>query len=317
VALGVTPLRVGQEAYWLDQIARDRCEYYSGKGESPGWWAGSLAERAGLQGVTSEGAVRRLFAGQDPVTGQQRVAPVWRADQRMRGVAPAATAGAGVGAGAGDPQEGSGFLRAGDRSAPMTFRLIEQEKAHHAVSQLCRVLGVSRAGFYAWQGRPPCARVVADRQLTERIREVHQRSRATYGAPRIHAELRLDHGLHVGRKRVSGVQPHETGAASSLLNVTQQIGGSLGLSILVTVFGAASRNEATNQVGQFLANASPKLQARFQQTGQLPAAYADQVLAHGISTSFQVAVVFAILALAVALVVVRARTPHEVPVGSS
>jgi conjugative relaxase-like TrwC/TraI family protein len=84
VALGVTPLRVGQEAYWLEQIARDRCEYYSGKGESPGWWVGSLAERAGLRGVASEEAVHRLFAGQDPVTGEQRVAPVWRGDPRSK-----------------------------------------------------------------------------------------------------------------------------------------------------------------------------------------------------------------------------------------
>jgi hypothetical protein len=84
LALGVTPLRVGQEAYWLDQIARDACEYYSGKGESPGWWAGSLADRAGLEGVASEEAVHRLFAGQDPLTGEQRVAPVWRADPRSK-----------------------------------------------------------------------------------------------------------------------------------------------------------------------------------------------------------------------------------------
>jgi conjugative relaxase-like TrwC/TraI family protein len=84
VALGVTPLRVGQESYWLEQIARDRCEYYAGKGESPGWWAGSLAERAGLEGVAGEEAVHRLFAGQDPVTGEQRVAPVWRSDPRSK-----------------------------------------------------------------------------------------------------------------------------------------------------------------------------------------------------------------------------------------
>jgi conjugative relaxase-like TrwC/TraI family protein len=84
VALGVTPLRVGQEAYWLDQIARDACEYYAGKGESPGWWLGSLAERSGLEGEASEAAVHRLFAGQDPVTGEQRVAPVWRADPRSK-----------------------------------------------------------------------------------------------------------------------------------------------------------------------------------------------------------------------------------------
>jgi EmrB/QacA subfamily drug resistance transporter len=115
----------------------------------------------------------------------------------------------------------------------------------------------------------------------------------------------------------SGVPPHETGAASSLLNVMQQVGGSLGLSILVTAFGTASRTEATRLVGQFLATAPPEAQSQFQQTGQLPAPYADQVLAHGISTSFQLAVVFAALALAVALVVVRARTPQEVPIESS
>jgi conjugative relaxase-like TrwC/TraI family protein len=84
LALGVTPLRVGQEAYWLDQIAHDRCEYYSARGESPGWWAGALAERAGLAGVASDQAVHRLFAGQDPATGEQRVAPLWRADPRSK-----------------------------------------------------------------------------------------------------------------------------------------------------------------------------------------------------------------------------------------
>jgi hypothetical protein len=83
VALGVTPLRVG-EAYWLDHIARNACEYYAGKGESPGWWLGSLAERAGLQGEASEEAVHRLFAGQDPTTGEQRVAPAWRSDPRSK-----------------------------------------------------------------------------------------------------------------------------------------------------------------------------------------------------------------------------------------
>jgi MFS family permease len=111
---------------------------------------------------------------------------------------------------------------------------------------------------------------------------------------------------------VSGVPPNEAGAASSLLNVMQQVGGSLGLSILVTAFGTASRNEATNQVANFLRTAPPEAQAQFQQTGQLPAPWADQVLAHGISTSFQLAVVFAALALAVALVVIRTATPEAV-----
>jgi len=104
---------------------------------------------------------------------------------------------------------------------------------------------------------------------------------------------------------VAGVPPHEAGAASSLLNVMQQVGGSLGLSILVTVFGTASRNEASAQVAEFLRTAPPDAQAQFQQTGQLPAPWADQILAHGISTSFQLAVVFAAIALAVAVFVIR------------
>jgi EmrB/QacA subfamily drug resistance transporter len=106
---------------------------------------------------------------------------------------------------------------------------------------------------------------------------------------------------------VSGVAPRESGAASSLLNVMQQVGGALGLSILVTVFGTASRNEATNQVARFLADATPQLRAQFAQTGQLPAPYAANILAHGISTAFLLAVAFAVLALAVSVVVVRAR----------
>ncbi|HEY2958699.1 MAG TPA: MFS transporter [Actinomycetota bacterium] len=109
---------------------------------------------------------------------------------------------------------------------------------------------------------------------------------------------------------VSGVERHESGAASSLLNVMQQVGGSLGLSILVTVFGTASRNEARNQLAHFLADATPQLRAQFAQTRQLPAQYAANVLAHGISTAFLMAVAFAALALAVSLVVVRTRAPE-------
>ena len=75
MALGVTPLRVGQEAYWLDQIAHDRCEYYSGKGESPGWWAGSLAERVGLEGVAEELDGRRRPHRAEATAGGQRTHP--------------------------------------------------------------------------------------------------------------------------------------------------------------------------------------------------------------------------------------------------
>ena len=78
-------------------------------------------------------------------------------------------------------------------------------KAHQAsypVTTRCRVLGVSTRGYYAWLKRPPSARARKDGQLTERIRKIHNRSKGTYGAPRIHAEL-AESGDHVGRKRVA------------------------------------------------------------------------------------------------------------------
>lgn len=65
------------------------------------------------------------------------------------------------------------------------------------------------------------------------------------------------HERVVGHVHDQGVQPAESGAASGLLNSTQQVGGSLGLSILVIVFGAASRNEVDQQIPTFLALANP------------------------------------------------------------
>jgi putative transposase len=83
------------------------------------------------------------------------------------------------------------------------YRLIDAEKAHHGVSRLARVLGVARAGYYAWASRPASPRALADQALVGQIREIHARSRGTYGAPRIHAELRLGLDVRVGRKRVA------------------------------------------------------------------------------------------------------------------
>ncbi len=82
------------------------------------------------------------------------------------------------------------------------YRFIAAEKAGHGVSTLCRTLGVSRSGFYSWAARPASARRREDQDLVERLRRVHQMSRGTYGAPRIHAELGAD-GLRHGRKRIA------------------------------------------------------------------------------------------------------------------
>jgi putative transposase len=82
------------------------------------------------------------------------------------------------------------------------FRLIEAEKARHSVPRLCRMLGVSRSGYYAWRSRLPSKRARFDAVLSEKIETIHRNSRATYGAPRIHAELRAI-GIRCGRKRVA------------------------------------------------------------------------------------------------------------------
>ena len=72
----------------------------------------------------------------------------------------------------------------------------------YPVATMCRLLGVSTSGYYAWQGRAPSTRAESDEALLDRIREIHRLSRGTYGAPRIHAEL-VDRGYAVGRKWVA------------------------------------------------------------------------------------------------------------------
>jgi putative transposase len=82
------------------------------------------------------------------------------------------------------------------------FRFIEAERASHSVPLLCRVLGVSRSGYYAWKNRPPSERARFDAVLLEKIEIIHRNSRATYGVPRVHAELRAI-GIRCARKRVA------------------------------------------------------------------------------------------------------------------
>jgi putative transposase len=80
--------------------------------------------------------------------------------------------------------------------------MISAEKASTPVSVACELLGVSRSGYHAWASRAPSDRALSDAWLTERIKEIHAANRGVYGAPRVHAELRMGHGIRVGRKRV-------------------------------------------------------------------------------------------------------------------
>ncbi len=79
---------------------------------------------------------------------------------------------------------------------------MKANQASYPVKSMCRVLEVSTSGYYAWLKRPPSKRSQEDVKLTKRIRELHRRSKGTYGAPRLHADLAAE-GVRVGRKRVA------------------------------------------------------------------------------------------------------------------
>ncbi|MEU9127700.1 MFS transporter [Kitasatospora sp. NPDC048540] len=107
---------------------------------------------------------------------------------------------------------------------------------------------------------------------------------------------------------VAGVAGHETGAASGLLNSTQQIGGALGLSILTTVFSSAAKDESKAQFPDFMAHATPE-QAAAAKSGGFPVGsqWYSAVLAHGIGQAFIVGAALAVVALLTALFVVKAK----------
>jgi transposase InsO family protein len=82
------------------------------------------------------------------------------------------------------------------------YLFIATQAGHYPIRLLCRVLGVSASGYYAWRRRSPSKRQQANRKLTERIRTLHISSRRTYGSPRVHSDLR-DEGLRCSVNRVA------------------------------------------------------------------------------------------------------------------
>jgi putative transposase len=84
------------------------------------------------------------------------------------------------------------------------YAFILQHQDRYRVRPMCRVLGVSRSGYYAWLARPPSQRSLEDRRLLGLIRESHEASGRTYGAPRILCDLR-ELGERVGKNRVAKI----------------------------------------------------------------------------------------------------------------
>ncbi|MGI8547487.1 MAG: IS3 family transposase [Gemmatimonadaceae bacterium] len=102
-------------------------------------------------------------------------------------------------------KKSDGLLR---QRIAMRYAFIRDHASEFRVQLMCRVLEVSRAGYYAWKRRGPSQRAQADCSLTVRIRTVHVRSRKRYGSPRVHRELKAQ-GIHVSEKRVARVMRTE------------------------------------------------------------------------------------------------------------
>ena len=94
-------------------------------------------------------------------------------------------------------------MRAGDDQAPRAvFAFRDVPQAEFSIVARCRLLRVSRGGYYAWRERLPCPRMAADQALMAQIKALHAASRGVYGAPRMPATLRAQ-GVRISRRRVA------------------------------------------------------------------------------------------------------------------
>jgi transposase InsO family protein len=89
----------------------------------------------------------------------------------------------------------------------MRFRFIDHHRRRWPIEVMCRVLAVSRSGYYAWRRRPMSARRCRCATLLESIRQAHRESRGIYGSPRIHRDLRA-RGIHCSRNTVATLMRH-------------------------------------------------------------------------------------------------------------
>lgn len=90
----------------------------------------------------------------------------------------------------------------------MKYQFIAAHREEFEITVMCRVLAVSRSGYYAWRNRPTSARKMADQELSQHIKQIHDHSRQTYGSPRIQAEL-AENGVNCGCKRVARLMRQE------------------------------------------------------------------------------------------------------------
>lgn len=123
---------------------------------------------------------------------------------------------------------------------------MKANQATFPVRQMCRLLHVSASGFYAWDGRAISPRRRADIALLSRIHAIHRKSKGSYGARPIHAELRDDHGIRVGCKRVARLM-RETGlkgvTPKAFVRTTQSDGADVRADLVNRKFRASAADQ--------------------------------------------------------------------------
>lgn len=129
----------------------------------------------------------------------------------------------------------------------MRFDFIFAQKANHAVKLLCRVLRVSRSGFYTWCERPEAKRAGRDRQLTAKIRTLHAESKRRYGSPRIHRDL-VAAGEAVSRKRVARLMRQQALAGRHKRRLKKTTDSAHSLPVATNVVARNFRPSALNKI---------------------------------------------------------------------
>ena len=128
----------------------------------------------------------------------------------------------------------------------MKYACIEQRISHYPTRMMCRLLGVSASGYYAWRTRPESPRAKTDRELLPEIKRIHAQSKGVYGSPKIKAELASE-GCHVGRNKVARLMRLERlrGCPKRRFRVTTQCDPShaVARNLLQQNFAAAAPNQ--------------------------------------------------------------------------
>jgi len=124
------------------------------------------------------------------------------------------------------------------------FACIDRRRDQYPIHQMCRLLQVSRSGYYAWRTRPESRRTGYDRELTRSIRLLHGKSDGTYGSPRIHAELHAE-GFTCGRAKVARLMHNAglKGCPKRRFRVTTKSGMTRALNLLDQNFSANDVNQ--------------------------------------------------------------------------